>query len=125
MNKTFIALLLFLLPAISHAQTVQLFFENLLLFINHAIIPFLFGMAFLIFAVNVVRFFVLGSSNQEGQEKAKALALYSVLAFVILIVFWGIVNMLSTSLGLEGCIPVESDYIENSSPFNSLSPTCT
>ena len=76
---------LLLLPlAASAAQSAQTFIGNFIIFINGTLIPFLFGIAFLFFIVNAFRFFILGSNNQEGQEKAKALTLYSVAAFVFI-----------------------------------------
>lgn len=117
-----------LLPVFAHAQTLQLFLGNIIPVINSTIIPFLFGIAFLIFAINVIRFFVIGGSSEDSQEKAKALAMYGVLAFVLIIVFWGVVNLLASSLGLEGEAPVTSDYIDRSSgqnnSGNNSSPFC-
>jgi len=73
---------------------------DLVAFANNYIIPFIMGIAFLFFIINVIRFFVIGGSNNDSREKARALALYSILAFVFLLVFWGIVNMLSQSIGI-------------------------
>jgi len=99
-----------LLPAVTHAQSLQEFFPNLVTFVSNVVIPFLLGIAFLLFAINVVRFFILGGSSEEGREKAKALAIYSIAAFVLIIVFWGIINLLVSSLGFaNGGLPT-SDY---------------
>ena len=89
---------------------MQKLFENIPKFISTALIPFLFGMAFLFFVYNVIRYFVIGATNEKDRENAKNLALYSVAAFVFLIIFWGIVNMLNSSLGLQGKIQPCSDY---------------
>lgn len=80
-------------------------------FFSNVIIPFLFGVAFLFFVVNAIRFFVIESNNEDGQEKAKSLMLYGLAAFVFLIVFWGIVEVLTTSLGLYGEDAVCPDYL--------------
>jgi len=72
----------------------------LVTFVNNLVIPFLLGMAFLLFVINVFRFFIIGGSNTDSQEKARALALYGVGAFVLIIIFWGIINILTSSLGL-------------------------
>jgi len=74
-------------------------------------VPFLFGLAFLFFVVNAIRFFVLGGASQEGRDKAKSLVIYSVIALVILLIFWGIVNIIAGSLGLGGCDAPASDYV--------------
>lgn len=106
------AVVLFFLPLIAAAQTFQVFLVNLATFMNNIVIPFLIGTAFFIFAYNAIRFFVIGGSNKEGQEKAKSLALYGVAAFVVIIVFWGIINMLTSSIGLDGCAQPGSDYVD-------------
>jgi hypothetical protein len=69
-------------------------------FTNNIVIPFLLGMAFLFLVINVFRFFIIGGANTDSQEKARALALYGVGAFVLIIIFWGIINILTSSLGL-------------------------
>ena len=100
------------LPVIASAQSIQTLLPNIVTFINTVLIPFLFGLAFLIFAYNAVLYFIIGGSNEDGRENAKNLAIYSVAAFVFLIIFWGIVNILSTSVGLEGEKQLCPDYMK-------------
>lgn len=107
MKKSFlVSLSLLFLPFITQAAapstSLQSFLTTIPLFLNKVVIPFLFGVAFLIFVVNVIRFFIIGGSNEEGQKKAKALIIYSIAAFVFLIIFWGIVNILVSSSGIGG-----------------------
>lgn len=105
---------LLLLPLIAAAQTAQAFLVNFTSFLSNVIIPFLFGVAFLFFVINVIRFFVIGGSNEDGREKARALISYSVAAFVFLIIFWGIINMLSSSFGYDNVLCTSdkmSDYV--------------
>lgn len=110
-------ILLFTIPAISFAaSSLQNLLKNILLFINSTLIPFLFGIAFLIFTINVIRYFVIGGSNDKGRENAKNLAIYSVAAFIFLIVFSGIVYILSTSTGLDKGVQPCPDYIYNVDP---------
>ncbi len=96
----------------SSQQGVQLLIVNTTQFVLGTLVPFLFGLAFLFFVINVFRYFILGGSNEEGQKKAKALAIYGVAAFVFLIAFYGIVNLLVDSTGLGGEAPSRPDYIE-------------
>ena len=128
----FIVLSLLTSPLLSFAQTLvnesggqqtaQGFIRNFVLFLNGTIVPFLLGIAFLIFVINVVRFFVFQSNNEDGQKAAKALATYSVLAFVIILIFWGLVNMLSSSLNLTtGGAPV-SDYVNQDQAPGTVPP---
>ncbi len=112
MKKTVFALAgTLFFPAVAFAQmTLNTFFTDVLVFIDNVLIPFMFGVAFLIFIINAIRFFVVQSNNQEGRENARSLVMYSLLAFVLLIVFLGIINMLTSSLGLDGCTQPISDY---------------
>jgi hypothetical protein len=96
----FLVTMLTIMPAVAYAQGLQGFFINIVRFISNAVIPFLLGVAFLFFVINVFRFFIVGATNDESQKKAKNLATYSILAFVTIVVFWGVVNLLSSSLGI-------------------------
>jgi len=111
MNKSLFALSLLVLPVVSHAQSLQDLVKNTTSFLGEIVIPFLIGIAFLAFVYNVIRFFVLGSTSEEGREKAKALAIYSVLAFTLIIIFWGIINLLTSSIGLDDKNQPGSDYV--------------
>jgi hypothetical protein len=117
-------ILLAAFPLVTHAQSFQSLFTNIVIFIDRALIPFLFGIAFLFFVINVFRYFILGGSNPEAQDSAKSLALYGVAAFVFLIIFWGIVNMLVSSLGI-GSTPVQSDYMSGARGGSAAAPAPT
>ena len=117
--------LVVLVPSFAYAQTANLetLLKGIVGFANNTLIPFLVGIAFLIFVINVFRYFILNGENEEGQENAKNLAVYSVAAFVFLLIFWGIVNILSTSSGLEGCKQSKFDYVARHIPGPDL-PAC-
>ncbi len=104
------SLLLLLFPIITNAQSLQTFLTNLVSFLDGIVIPFLATIAFLFFTINTIRFFVIGGSNEEGREKAKALAIYGVAAFVLIIIFWGIIDLITSSIGFNTTAPV-SDYV--------------
>lgn len=111
-KPTIFALGIFLLPLITHAQTLQVFLANFLVFTNGYLIPFLLGVAFLFFIINVVRFFVIGSTSEEGRDKAKALAIYGVAAFVFIVIFWGLINLFVFSFGFNNTPAPAQDYVE-------------
>ena len=115
MRATLLAILPSLLvPALALAQdeTLQDLFTNIVVVINTTIIPFLLGIAFLFFVVNVVRFFIISAGNEQGREQARLLAIYGIFAFVLIIIFWGIVILLVNSLGLGGADQLCPDYGE-------------
>ena len=126
----FIALALFLLPVATHAQedgSLQGLIAGVLGFIDTVLIPFTLGIAFLVFAMNAIRFFVIGGNNTEGQENARNLTLYGIGAFVLILSLWGLVNILSFGIGLnEGpCIDgqsIQSDYIASNPPCSAVRP---
>lgn len=108
-----------LLPMHIHAasSTIQEFIVTISLFIKFILLPFLFGIAFLFFLINIVRYFILGSASDDGRAKAKKSAIYGIAAFVFLFTLWGLVTVLVEGLGIEGRNNNESlcpDYLKNS-----------
>jgi len=101
-----------LLPVVASAASVQETIGHVLTFSNQTLIPFLLGIAFLFVVINIIRFFVIGGASEDGQKKGKSLALYGVLAFVFIVIFWGAVNFLSNSIGLGGEKAPTPDYME-------------
>lgn len=92
-------------------------------FFDAYLIPFLLGIAFLIFVINAIRFFVVKGATDEGRENARNLALYSLGAFVFILSFWGIINIFTDGLGLDNCgNDVVPDYL--SDDYTSYAP-CT
>ncbi|MBP9717232.1 MAG: hypothetical protein KBD44_00780 [Candidatus Pacebacteria bacterium] len=118
----YFAVLLWLFPAFTFAQSSQTGSLQLLLvgiggFLNSVVIPFILAIAFIVFVVNVVRFFVIGGDSDEGQKNAKNLAIYGIGAFVFILSFWGIVNMVVDGIGLgpDKCLDgISSDYVDRS-----------
>lgn len=114
--KKYLFLTLLLVPGVTHAQTLLSLLQNTIIFMDSVVVPFLFGIAFLMFVINVFRFFILEGSNEDGRKKAKDLAIYSVAAFVFLIIFWGIVKIFVDSSGIKGQTQPCPDYIQKSDP---------
>jgi len=109
MYKIITGLSLFLFPAVVAAEGIatsanagpfQDLLENILIFSNDVLIPFILGIGFLVFVWGMFKFFIFGGANDEAKEQGKSLVIYATLGFVLIIVFWGIVNLLSDSTGL-------------------------
>jgi hypothetical protein len=97
------------------AMDIQTFLVNIGEFLNSTVMPFIIAIAGFVFLWNAFRYFILGGANPTEQEKAKTLALWGILAFVIIISLWGIVNILVEGLGFDGNDnPVTPDYILDS-----------
>ena len=75
---------------------------NILTFSNDVLIPFIIGIGFLVFVWGMFKFFILGGANDEKKEQGKSLMIYATLGFVLIVVFWGIINLLASSTGLGG-----------------------
>jgi len=82
-------------------MNLQSYIADFITVVNDIVIPFILGIAFLFFVINAIRFFVIGGATDEGKEKSKQLAVYSVAAFVFILLFWGLVNLFTSSLGLD------------------------
>jgi uncharacterized membrane protein YidH (DUF202 family) len=76
--------------------------KNILTFANTVLIPFIIGIGFLVFVWGMFRYFIAGGANDEAKESGKSLMIYATLGFVLIIVFWGIINLLTQSTGLGG-----------------------
>ena len=82
---------------------------ELLAFANNILIPFILGIGFLVFVWGMFRYFIAGGANDEAKEQGKSLMVYATLGFVFVIIFWGIVNLVASSTGLnEGSLEAEN-----------------
>jgi len=71
-------------------------------FSNNVLIPFIIGIGFLVFVWGMFQYFIAGGANDESKEKGKSLMIYAIVGFLLIIVFWGIINLLASSTGLGG-----------------------
>ncbi len=67
-------------------------------FIQGVLIPFLFAIGFFMFVWGVIKFFVIGGNNDEAKAQGKSLIIYALAGFVIVLVFWGIVNIIASGI---------------------------
>ena len=84
------------------AGEFQQLLEGILNFTNDFLIPFIIAIGFLVFVWGMFQYFIAGGANDEAKEKGKSLMIYATLGFVLIIVFWGVVNLLTQSTGLDG-----------------------
>ena len=110
LTKYIASVAMFAFPAVLFAQGIaddgsggefgQLL-QDILAFANNILIPFILGIGFLVFVWGMFRYFIAGGANDEAKESGKSLMVYATLGFVLIIVFWGIVNLLAQSTGLD------------------------
>ncbi len=78
------------------------FLTEILEFINETLIPFIIGIGFLVFVWGMFKYFIYGGANDDEKEKGKSLMIWATLGFVLIVIFWGVVNLLASSTGLDG-----------------------
>lgn len=106
-----LSLLAFVFPLVSSAQLAssgggggpfELVLRNILNFTNSVLIPFIIGIGFLFFVWGMFQYFIAGGASEESREKGKSLMINATIGFVVIIIFFGAVNLLTSSTGLQG-----------------------
>ncbi len=82
------------------AQIIQ----NLVMFINSILIPAILALAFLVFVWGIFLYFIKGGADDEAKGKGRSLMIYALAGFVVILIFFGLVNLLIEGFGsgLEG-----------------------
>lgn len=100
-----------LLPSVVQAQSISSGGGNLgellvsiMIFINDFLIPFIIGIGFLSFVWGVFLYFIVGGADEEKRAKGRSHVIYAIIGFVVIIIYWGVINLLVNSIGLEGQI---------------------
>lgn len=111
---TLLFLTLLILPLLTNASPhgVQEILVTISLFLRDIIIPILFSIAFLFFIINIVRYFILESANEESRKKAKSSAGYGIGAFVFLLTLWSLIAILIQGIGIESGESLCPDYLQ-------------
>lgn len=78
--------------------------------INGILVPLVFALAFILFLFGVFKFFFSsGAKAEDNRKEGKKFILWGVIAFVVMISLWGIVNLLVSTLNLKSksmpCLP--------------------
>jgi len=81
---------------------LEVLLVNIMVFANDILIPFIIGIGFLFFVWGMFKYFILGGADEEKKTQGRSLMVNATLGFVVIIIFWGIVNLLTSSSGLEG-----------------------
>lgn len=97
------AALLPLTPVVALAQEfgeIDTFIGRITTFINNTLIPLVFAIALVVFIWGMFWFFI--AKNDSEKDKGKDLAIWAVVAFVLMVSIWGIVNLIAGGLGFSG-----------------------
>lgn len=69
--------------------------------INNVLLPVVISIAFIVFIWGVYKYFILGAANEDKRAEGRQLVLWGVIGFVIIFTVWGLVNIVSATLGLR------------------------
>ncbi|MFA6408264.1 MAG: hypothetical protein WCW36_02200 [Candidatus Paceibacterota bacterium] len=74
--------------------------DSIILIINSYIVPSLMAVAFIVFLWGVYKYFIFNGDSDTERAKGRDFVLWGVIGFVIITSVWGLVNMVSDTLGL-------------------------
>jgi hypothetical protein len=80
------------------------FFNFITCLINSAVIPLIFALATLMFIWGVVQFFIIGANEEAKREQGKQFIIWGVIALTVMISIWGLVNILTSTFGVNSSI---------------------
>ncbi len=93
---------MFAFAAVGNFGQAKTFVTGFIDFMNGTLVPAIFGLAILVFLWGMFNTFILGGDDEEKQTKGKQLMMYSIAGFVLMIGIWGVVNLVASSLGIQG-----------------------
>lgn len=100
---------LLILPVVAGAQIadgnagdIGGFIGEIVTFINQTLVPFVFAVSLLLFIYGVYLYFFHDRSAEDNIKNGRAYMIWAILAFVIMVSVWGIVNLLAGGLVAEG-----------------------
>lgn len=93
------------------------FGNDVINFIKGVLVPFVFAVALLLFIFGMYLYFIAGGGDDEKRETGRKYLLWSVIALVIMVSVWGIVNLIAGGLGFDNQETI-TDYIPSAEQRN-------
>ena len=96
-------------PFLALAQTVnsvQDLASFILNLINNVATPLIFAIAFIVFIWGIVRYFIFGGNDPKKQAEGRQLMIWGIVGFAVMLSVWGLVHILTGSIGLNNNQPV-------------------
>ncbi len=72
--------------------------------ILNSVIPILFGLTIAVFLWGGVQF-IKSAGDEKGRESGKKMLLYGIIGIAVMVGFWGLVKILTGTLGVSLGIP--------------------
>ncbi|NCN12177.1 hypothetical protein GW937_02530 [Candidatus Kaiserbacteria bacterium] len=66
------------------------------------LLPLILAIGFIVFVWGMFLYFILGGADDEKKTKGKSLVIYAIAGFVLILSFWGIVNLIAGGIGGTG-----------------------
>ena len=82
----------FLLPAVASAASFRELVNDEIVPFADSVIQILYAIAFIVFLIGIVRYFIMG--NAENRAEGKAFMLWGMIGFFVLFGVWGLVRIL-------------------------------
>ena len=76
--------------------------QNILYLINNVLVPVLFAIAFIVFLYGIAKAYIFSGGDPEKVSEGHRLLLWGIIAFVVMISIWGLVNVVANTFGLAG-----------------------
>jgi uncharacterized membrane protein len=91
-------------PFLAFAQTVNSL-QDLASFainmINNVLTPLIFAVAFIVFIVGIVQYFIFGGASDDSKKKGRSLMLWGIVGFAVMLSVWGLVHILTGTLNIN------------------------
>lgn len=89
--------------------------------INYILVPVLLAIAFIVFLWGAYKYFILGAADEKSRTDGRQFVLWGVIGFVVIFSVWGLVAIITGTLGLTtGSNPTPPTF--NTSPGTSNAP---
>ncbi len=75
---------------------------TILYLINSVFVPVLFAIAFIVFLYGITKAYIFSHGEPGEVEKGHKLILWGIIAFVVMVSLWGLVNVVANTFGLSG-----------------------
>ncbi|MHB0865436.1 MAG: hypothetical protein ACYC1Y_00810 [Minisyncoccota bacterium] len=76
--------------------------STILYIINFVLVPLLFAIAFIVFLYGITKAYIFSHGDPTEVGKGHRLILWGIVAFVVMISLWGLVNVVANTFGLGG-----------------------
>lgn len=89
-------------PFMCGASNICKVASTILYIINYVLVPVLFAVAFIVFLYGIARAYIFSGGDPAKVSEGHKLLLWGLIAFVVMISIWGLVNVVANTFGLYG-----------------------